>query len=253
MARRLEYVLSIAGFDPSGGAGVLADVKTFENHKVLGFGVVSALTYQHESLYIGTNWLSFEEIQKQLNPLFGKYKIDWVKIGLVQNFEVLGQLVDYLINQNSKVKIILDPILKATAAKESFNEQVDRGRLKEIIPKLFMITPNWHEIKLLLPDQEPIEASSILSSDCHVFLKGGHRVEKLGYDTLFVKGGQKSFSYKSKQTVKYQKHGSGCVLSSSILSNLAKGYTLHKSCLLAKRYIEDFLNSNSTLLGWHNR
>jgi hydroxymethylpyrimidine/phosphomethylpyrimidine kinase len=243
----------VAGFDPSGGAGVLADAKTFENQKVLGLGVVSAITYQHESLYIGTNWLSFGEIKKQLEPLFEKYKIDWVKIGLIENFDVLTELVDYLITQNSKVRIILDPILKATAAKESFNEQVDRDKFRQITPKLFMITPNWEEIKLLLSGQDPLEASSELSMDCHVFLKGGHRAEKLGYDTLFVKGGQKSFSYKSKQHIKYPKHGSGCVLSSAILANLAKGYPLHKSCLLAKRYIEDFLNSNSTLLGWHNR
>ncbi len=253
MARRLEYVLSVAGFDPSGGAGVLADAKTFENQKVMGLGVVSAVTYQHESLYVGTKWLPFEEIQRQLDPLFEKYKIDWVKVGLIQDFEVLTRLVDYLVFRNPKVKIILDPILKPTAAKESFSEQINCDKFRTIAPKLFMITPNWEEIKLLLPDQDPIEGASTLSADCHVFLKGGHRTEKLGYDTLFVKRGQKSFSYKSKQHVKYPKHGSGCVLSSAILSNLAKGYTLHKSCLLAKRYIEDFLNSNSTLLGWHNR
>lgn len=253
MARKRVYVLTVAGFDPSGGAGVLADVKTFENHQVVGLSAVTALTYQHESLYLGTNWVDMGEIKRQLDPLFDIYSIGWAKIGIVQNLEALHEIVDYLLLRNPQIKIILDPILKASASDDQFHSGFDSQRFEELLRKLYMVTPNWEEIGTLSKGVEPFEAAKQLAVHCHVFLKGGHRADKPGYDTLWIKTAQKYFSYKPKRQVKYAKHGSGCVLSSAILANLANGYPLHKSCLKAKRYIEDFLNSNPSLLGWHKR
>lgn len=232
---------------------MLADVKTFENHQVVGLSVVTALTYQHESLYVGTRWVDMDEVKRQLDPLLDFYKIDWAKIGLVQDLESLHQIVDYLLLKNPDMKIVLDPILKASAADEKFHEEFDSKRFEDLLRKLYLITPNWEEIGILSKGTEPMEAAGKFAVHCHVFLKGGHREEKPGYDTLYVRAAKKLFDYKPKRLAKYPKHGSGCVVSAAILANLANGYPLHKSCLKAKRYIEDFLNSNPTMLGWHKR
>jgi len=89
-------VLSIAGFDPSGGAGVLADCKTMEANKVTCLGIVSALTYQHESKFSGLSWTPLESIKLQLEILSEQYKYEYVKIGLIENFEIMHALLDDL-------------------------------------------------------------------------------------------------------------------------------------------------------------
>jgi hydroxymethylpyrimidine/phosphomethylpyrimidine kinase len=247
-------VLSIAGFDPSAGAGVLADVKTFEQNKVMGLAVTTAITYQNEDSYLGTQWLGNEEVQKQCEPLFAQYKIDFVKIGLVKDIDTLTILVDYLLAKNPKIKIILDPILKATAAEDAFQAQVDTEKFKALLPKLFMITPNWDEIQVLNPGISPMQAAEQIAQSCHVYLKGGHRTDgKVGYDTLFIFGQNKQFSFKPKIDAIYPKHGTGCVVSAALLANLAKGFPLIKTCLRTKTYIENVLSSNPTKLGWHHR
>jgi hydroxymethylpyrimidine/phosphomethylpyrimidine kinase len=253
LAKTRPYVPSIAGFDPSGGAGVLADIKTFEQHKVVGLAVNTALTFQNENAYLGTQWLSFEHIVAQLNPLFDLYRIDFVKIGLIENLETLNNIVDYLISKNVQIKIVLDPIIKATASDKPFHDEISVALFEKIASKLFMITPNWEEMKQLYPNAEPTEASLALTKYCSVYVKGGHRTDKKGYDVLFDKKSGKSYSFKPKLKLVYPKHGSGCVLSSALVANMAKGFPIIKTCLRAKEYTEGFLESNPTLLGWHRR
>lgn len=247
-------MLTIAGFDPSGGAGVLADIKTFEQNKLMGLAVTTAITFQNEDIYLSEQWLDFENIKRQLDPLFDKYSIDFVKIGLIQDINTLNLIVDYLLLKNTKIKIVLDPILKATGSVEHFHKNIKMSLFQDICAKLFMITPNWEELQKLFADKTPLDSAKFLSNFCHVYLKGGHRIDKKGYDTLYIKGVDKKCSFRPKlNEVLYPKHGSGCVLSSAIVSNLANGFSLHKSCLRAKEYTEYVLKSNITKLGWHKR
>ena len=99
-------------------------------------------------------------------------------------------------------------------------------------------------------EKDEKKASQDLSKFCNVFLKGGHNENDLGRDFLFTTEG-KEFSFRAKQKVEVGKHGSGCVLSSAIITNLARGYKLHRACLRAKQYTAEFLNSNKNLLGYH--
>ena len=106
MTKPRPYVLSIAGFDPSGGAGILADIKTFENNGVYGFGVCSALTYQNDKEFIHVDWIDPDKIKQQILVLFKKFRIDFIKIGLIENFSVLLQLVKWIRSKNPEVIII---------------------------------------------------------------------------------------------------------------------------------------------------
>src|SRR5579872_773482 len=92
MPKERPCVLSIAGFDPSGGAGVLADIKTFEQHKVLGMGVVTGLTFQNESEFDGVKWIPTDDIIRQIEILTRKYKFKFIKIGMLESLENLELL-----------------------------------------------------------------------------------------------------------------------------------------------------------------
>lgn len=242
------YVLSIAGFDPSSGAGVLADIKTMEQCGVYGLGVSTATTFQNESEFDGVSWLSFEEVQKQLKPLLRKYDIKVVKIGLIQNLEILEQLISLLTTHYSQLKIVWDPILSASAGFE-FHSAIDKNRLSQVLGFIYLITPNQQEFEKLgfsMDTELPIKTN--------VLLKGGHAEV---HDDILLKIDGKKKNIERHLIIGvtkklYSKHGSGCVLSSAIASYLASGNDLVQSCELGKRYVEHLLGSNEGLLGYHS-
>ncbi|MHA6249679.1 bifunctional hydroxymethylpyrimidine kinase/phosphomethylpyrimidine kinase [Pontibacter sp. CAU 1760] len=249
MPKPRPYTLSIAGFDPSGGAGITADSKTFEALKVQGLSVCTAITYQHEAAFAGLDWLGMAQLEKQLTLLLGKYKVPFAKIGLVESVEVLAQLLNLLHRLSPETKLVWDPILKASAG-FTFHRGIQAAQLQELCQRLYLITPNWNEMQQLMPDLSPPEAASALSRHCHVLLKGGHNTARPGYDYLYSEGESKAF--RPKHAVPQGKHGSGCVLSAALTALLAQGYPLHKACRRAKDYTTRFLNSNATLLGYHH-
>jgi len=239
-------ILTIAGFDPSGGAGLLADIKTFESHRCLGFAVQTANTIQTENRFIAVNWIPDELILKQLDELLKQYQFKIVKIGLIPNLLFLQQALKRLVKSNPMVRIIWDPVLSVSAG---FDFKHDLSNLEEILSRVDIITPNWNEITRMTNESEPLLAAKQLSHFCKIFLKGGHNSENLGKDFLVEK--QEVRTFKPKPDAYYEKHGSGCVLSAAIASNILRGYPLQKSILKSKRYIEKVLKSNTTLLGYH--
>ncbi|MFA4869058.1 MAG: hydroxymethylpyrimidine/phosphomethylpyrimidine kinase [Pedobacter sp.] len=244
------YVMSIAGFDPSAGAGLLADVKCFEQQKVYGFGICTALTVQTDIDFLKNNWLDTAQIIEQIAPLLSRFKIAAVKIGLIKNISVLIDVIDHLKKEQSEIKIVMDPVMKASAG-YTFHDW-DNG-LKQLLPvlkKIDLITPNYHEMLHLGGKNEVFTAAKIWSSYCPVLLKGGHNTKNIGTDYLYVD----DHVHELKPDIKtiHQKHGSGCVLSAAITAMIAKGNGLLEACTLAKVNTEHFLNSNESLLGYHN-
>lgn len=241
-------VISIAGFDPSGGAGVLADVKTFEQHNCLGMAVVSALTVQTENQFISVEWLSAEKIVEQLKPLLEYYDCPVVKIGIIENIDTLTQVVNFLCTQNNNIKIVWDTVLAASSG-FSLIDHVNAKELKELLMHLYLITPNTNEALRLTGMGDESDAAKFLSNYCYVLLKGGHSILQKGVDKLFYE--DQLIEFKPSSDLFYEKHGSGCILSSAIASNLALGHDLETACLQGKQYIEKVLNSNSKLLAYH--
>lgn len=254
-------VLSIAGFDPSGGAGLLADIKTFEQLKVLGMGVVTGLTFQNDSEFDGVRWIPTGEIIRQINVLTRKYKFSCIKIGMIESLECLEKIISSSLSSTFNYQLIWDPILKASAGFE-IHKDFEKEKLSEVLKKIYLITPNTDEIKILTGENDEIKGAKMLSKYCNVFLKGGHakpgvgsrksevNSQTLGKDYLFTTEG-KIFSFRPKEISKSGKHGSGCVLSSAITANLANGLPLHRSCLKGKEYVTRFFSSNKSLLGYH--
>ncbi|SIT11649.1 hydroxymethylpyrimidine/phosphomethylpyrimidine kinase [Chryseobacterium gambrini] len=238
--------MSIAGFDTSGGAGVLADIKTFEQLKVQGLAVCTAMTLQTESEFYTLQWQPIDEILSAINVLMKKYKVEAVKIGVVKNAEFLDQITKKIKSINPEVKIVWDPVLKSTS-EFSFFDLNTISNVKNVLQKIDLVTPNYNEYNVLKEHLfEPSE------NGCSVLIKGGHREDKIGTDILWENGKEISIKSNNTTSVFYPKHGSGCVLSSSIASHLAKGENLQNACRKGKQYIEKFLTSNQMLLGFHS-
>lgn len=232
------YVLSIAGFDPSAGAGVLSDVKTFEAHECYGLAVNTAHTFQNADEFISLQWVAFDSIIAQLEPVI-LLPIKAVKIGLIQSFEVLVLLLDYLKKTWPEAIIIWDPILKASAGFEFHTVQ---SLSEDLLQKIDLITPNADEY-----DQLHLQE---MHENIAILLKGGHRTSKLGTDTLYIDG--KSIDVVGEVFEnKKDKHGTGCVLSSAIAAQCAKGLAMEEAVRLSKTYVENFILSNNGRLGWH--
>jgi hydroxymethylpyrimidine/phosphomethylpyrimidine kinase len=231
------YVLSIAGLDPSGGAGILADVKTFESAKVQGFGVATSLTYQNESAFIGLHWVNLERIIAQIDPLIDLYPISVIKIGLIENPQVLKGVIAHVRQRISDVTIIWDPILKASAGFDFHKNGLDS--FFDLLKDIDVITPNWKELQR--GNTSPLDIAIQLSHYCAVVLKGGHSDEERANDYLVVNGQLQSFSFPRLENV--SKHGTGCMFSSSIAAHLALKDSLHESVLAAKTFVFERLQS----------
>jgi hydroxymethylpyrimidine/phosphomethylpyrimidine kinase len=249
MSKARPVVISVAGFDPSGGAGLAADLKTFEAHKVLGMGVATSFTIQNEEQFEEIKWLETDFILRQISVLKKRHPVEFVKIGLVKNIEMLENIVDYLCTETTSVKIIWDPVIRSSSGFDIIEEpeKLNEGK---ILKKLFLITPNVNEAKMISGNEDEMSGAEQISEHCNVFLKGGHSNKKPGRDYLFT--GKKQYSFRAKKWAEYPKHGSGCVLSSSIAAHVAKGFKLHEACLKGKSYTETFLHSNKEKLGYHN-
>jgi hydroxymethylpyrimidine/phosphomethylpyrimidine kinase len=250
MSNNRPFVLSIAGFDPSGGAGVLADVKTFEQHQVYGLAIITGNTIQTENEFIKMEWIAIDFVLESITTLFKKYEIKAVKIGIVPSLDYLEQIVFQIKKLSQKTKIIWDTVLKSSTTFD-FLQIENQTKLEEILKKIDLITPNYNEIAQLSTKGINIETKALLlSKHCDVLLKGGHNTDEKGVDYLFIKN---EFIKLAPTTISSkEKHGSGCVLSSAITTNLALGFNTNTSCQKAKVYIEKFLHSNNTLLGYHH-
>lgn len=240
--------LSIAGFDPSAGAGILADIKTFESAGVYGLGVCSSITYQNDLSFERVDWLSKEQIAEQFDILAKRFKIRYVKIGLVENLDTLLFIISHLKTYNRTIKIVWDPILKSSTGFE-FHVMFEEKHMKDIYKQLALITPNREEIRKLVSHLSEAEGARHISRTCPVLLKGGHAAGDKSTDILYEK--KEEHYYYADRIPNGTKHGSGCVLSAAITAELAKGEVLHVACEKAKLYMNSYLASSETLLGFH--
>ncbi|GIV30355.1 MAG: hydroxymethylpyrimidine/phosphomethylpyrimidine kinase [Vicingaceae bacterium] len=241
-------VLSIAGFDPSAGAGIAADIKTFESLKTKGLAVATCITYQHEDQFFGFEPLDNKIIFNQLTPLLQRYQPAWVKIGMTASFEQLNAIVSFLKKHNENINIIWDPVFRPTFGSDVWPEiKLDLNRLKQF----YLITPNLEEVKLL-SGENGIDGAKLLSQHTRVLLKGGHAEgENKGRDFLVVDGGGKVYPFKPKKIRGYEKHGTGCVLSSAITAHLARKFPLIKAVLRSRDYLARFMDTTIDRWGYH--
>ena len=240
----MNKVLTIAGSDSSGGAGIQADIKTMMAHGIYGMSVITALTAQNT---VGVNSVMpvpADFVRRQLEAVFDDIFPDAVKIGMLPDVEIMEAVEDVLINYKA-VNVVLDPVF-ASSSGTAFSSEKTFEFLKERLFSLCtLVTPNIPEAEILTDMQirdksDTIRAAEIISNSysCSVLIKGGHiRYNRdKSEDLLFMADGEKIWS-ESSRIDNPNTHGTGCTLSSSIACNLAKGFSLPDSVCRAKAYL----------------
>jgi len=228
---------TIAGFDPSGGAGILADIKAFEYCNVYGQAVCTALTVQNEDSFEKPNWLPWESIKSQLQILSKVRDFSYIKVGLVENPRTLERIFKWLRKKYPKAFILWDPILKASSGFE-FHKQ-NAVSWQKLFTYASLITPN-------LPEAEFLGISKG-SSKTAVLVKGGH--SKKNKDLLFLPNSPVPIKFPFKRIKGVERHGSGCTLSALILANFAKYNDLEKAVRKAKKSMQKFFENGNGKLG----
>ena len=246
MKNNRPYCLTIAGFDPTAGAGVLADIKTFESFGVYGMGIITSNTFQTDNEFVNVKWMDVNDILNQMELLMKKYDFKALKIGLIKDFDTLLQVIQLAKELSPDIHIVWDPILKSSSGFNFHSEQ--SLQLCYLVDYCSLITPNWNEFETMW-NVDPTKLSTVETTSS-ILLKGGHRKEKNGCDVLYSAG--QSIEIAGNSFHGKSKHGTGCVLSAAIAANLAKGANLLDSCTIAKSYVEKFILSNDSNLGYHD-
>ncbi|MBS1604851.1 MAG: hydroxymethylpyrimidine/phosphomethylpyrimidine kinase [Bacteroidetes bacterium] len=256
-------VLVVAGYDQSAGAGVLSDVKTLEAHGVYGYAVCTGFTFQNERTISRVQWFPDAEVFEQIDLCFASRGFDWVKMGITESMASVARIIGHLRQHNPEIRLVLDPVIKASSG-HVFWDGV--AGWEAIARQCYLVTPNWEEIGWLYPGEDEMERCRQLTKGMgtSIYLKGGHHPELPGRDYLWTRGELLILDPGELVTggdmvtgqgpgmgggPVYPKHGSGCVLSSSLTANLALGYSLPEAAFSSKKYINQFLTSNKSLLG----
>jgi hydroxymethylpyrimidine/phosphomethylpyrimidine kinase len=243
-------VLIIAGLDPSGGAGLLADVKTCMACNAHAFGIVSANTVQHDGNFESLQWTDVKLMEDQIKLLSERYSWQTVKIGLVENDFVLKRLVALLVAINPSVQIIWDPVIRASAG-FAFHRWTVQS-LKHLLPRFFLVTPNRDELCAMTGRKEFEEAVKAFGNECNLLVKSAKVNRETVTDYLYQVGATNPLRF--SQTILpgiNGKHGSGCVLSSAAAAGLASGVPLSDAVEHAIALTRQFLLTSQTRTGLH--
>ena len=247
-------VLTIAGSDTSGGAGIQADLKTFQFFNVWGCSVITSLTAQNTLGVKEAIPVSSDFVFKQIEAVATDIQIDSVKIGMLYS----GEIVKVVVNSIDRFKlknIVLDTVLYSKNNKALLSKEGVEILKNELIPKSTVITPNIPEAEILtgikiknLDDIKKVAKSLKDLGAEYIVIKGGHRVfDNLVVDTVYD---GKEFIFLKYPYIKLSKQpkGTGCTFSSAIAVGLAKGYSPLKSIYRAKAYINMAI-TNSLKIG----
>jgi hydroxymethylpyrimidine/phosphomethylpyrimidine kinase len=235
----MKKVLTIAGSDSCGGAGIQADLKTMSALGVYGMSVICAVTAQNTQEVTAVQEISTDIVEAQMRAIFDDIKVDAVKIGMVSNSEIISTIKNVLLEYKIK-NIVLDPVMISKSGyyllkPEAINE------LKNLISISDIVTPNIPEAEELtgmkISSEKDMKEAALKITNYgvkNVLVKGGHRCNN-STDVLYFNN--EFFYIEGTRIESNNTHGTGCTLSSAIASFLAKGCSIHEAVKLSKEYI----------------
>lgn len=236
----MKKVLTIAGSDCSGGAGVQADLKTFSAHGVFGMSVIVSVVAENTSRVIAIQDITPDMIEKQIDAIFEDIQVDAVKIGMLSSPECIKAVAAKL-REYKPHNIVVDPVMYAKNGCPLMEPTSVDTLIKGIIPLADVLTPNIPEAEIIAGMQistvnnMEVAAQRIHAMGCKaVVVKGGHAVVN-ALDVLY--DGSKIYHFDSARIDTKNTHGTGCTFSSAVTSQLAKGASIEKAVELAKVYV----------------
>lgn len=249
---KLQTVLSIAGSDSSGGAGIQADLKTMIANGVYGMSAITSLTAQNTTGVSAIMDVTPDFLEQELDSIFTDIYPDAVKIGMVSDASLIMVIYEKLSQYQAK-NIVLDPVMVATSGARLLKEEAVSCLTDKLIPLADVLTPNIPEAEILSDltirsEEDMVRAAQAIGQKyhCNVLLKGGHKINDAN-DYLYNHDTHDGLWYYGLRIANPNTHGTGCTLSSAIASNLAKGLSLEDAVKNAKDYLSGTLISGLDL------
>lgn len=246
----MKKVLTIAGSDCSGGAGIQADIKTIMAHGLYAMSAITALTAQNTTGVYGVLEADPPFVALELDCIFDDIPPDAVKIGMVSSVGIIEVIADKL-KEHTAQNIVVDPVMVATSGSSLLSADAADTLIKRLFPLATLITPNILEAESLCgfnvntkADMERAAHKLCEMTGGGVLIKGGH-LEDSADDLLLYEGGP--IWFESERMQNDNTHGTGCTLSSAIACSLAMGYSLPQSVKNAKDYVTGALKAGLDL------
>lgn len=236
----MKHVLTIAGSDTCGGAGIQADLKTFSAQGTYGMSVITAVTVQNTQGVFGCQDIEPEIIRGQIDAIFTDITVSAVKIGMVSKIETINAIADKL-EEYQAVNVVVDPVMISKSGFDLMQPEAKETLIRRLIPLAYIVTPNLPEAEVItgmkIDDLQSMEAAARAIHAMgakNVLLKGGHLA---GDATDLLFDGTHVIKLESERIATKNTHGTGCTLSSAIAANLAQGKDVVEAVRIAKAYI----------------
>ncbi|MEJ7615643.1 MAG: bifunctional hydroxymethylpyrimidine kinase/phosphomethylpyrimidine kinase [Pyrinomonadaceae bacterium] len=237
--------LTIAGFDPSGGAGVIADIKTFTAFGCFATAAVTSLTYQNTTGVFGAAHQTAEAVRAQVMPVVEDFPVACAKTGMLPTGEVIKE-VARLFKQEALPAPIVDPVVRSTSGYDLIDDEALTALVRELMPLAALVTPNIFEAEritgLKIADLEGMERAARRLRELGaraVLIKGGHHVPAGGDAVDILDEGGQVTHHSGPRIETTATHGTGCTLAAAIAACLAQGRTLAQSVAVAKRFVAE--------------
>jgi hydroxymethylpyrimidine/phosphomethylpyrimidine kinase len=245
--KRQPVVMTIAGLDPSAGAGVLADIKTISAFGCYGVAAITSLTFQNTQGVFGAHHQGGDVVRKQIEPLFDDFDIAAIKTGMLPGAEIIEE-VAAIISSGAVPHVVVDPVIRSTSGHDLINEKALGALIRNLFPLASLVTPNAQEAERI---------TGIPVSDSSSMRRAAEAIFALGPRAVLVKGGDldtetatdllvdaDGFVANSTRRVPSKNtHGTGCTLAAAIACLLARGLSLRESIPVAKRYINEAISA----------
>jgi hydroxymethylpyrimidine/phosphomethylpyrimidine kinase len=234
--------LTIAGFDPSGGAGIQADLKTFLAFNVYGASVVTSVAIENTTEVRGIFDIPAKTIEEQIDVILDDIVIGAAKTGMLSSREII-ESVAKKVRERGIEKLVVDPVMVAKTGGRLLREDAEKALIKSIVPLAYIITPNVPEAEVVsgvkVTDGQSAKEAAIRICDMgaeNVVIKGGHMQSEKSTDLFF--DGKNFFAIEGKRVETKNTHGTGCTFSAAIAASLAKGKSAYESIRIAKSYVQ---------------
>jgi hydroxymethylpyrimidine/phosphomethylpyrimidine kinase len=232
--------LTIAGFDPSGGAGVIADIKTFIAFKCFPTSAITSLTFQNTMGVFGAAHQTAETVRAQIIPIVEDFDIACIKTGMLPSREIIEEIAR-LIEDRELPAPVVDTVVRSTSGYDLIDDEALKALVSKLLPLAAIVTPNIPEaeritgLKIVNEDDMYQASDLILKMGARaVLVKGGH-LEGDAIDILNIGGEVTIFREKRIDTT--STHGTGCTLAAAIAASLGSGLDLKESVRRAKEYV----------------
>ncbi|MFD1174645.1 bifunctional hydroxymethylpyrimidine kinase/phosphomethylpyrimidine kinase [Oceanobacillus picturae] len=242
--KHIPCALTIAGTDPSGGAGIQADLKTFQELQTYGMSVVTSVVAQNTTGVQDVHHLPVEFIEQQLESVLSDMPVHALKTGMIANEPMMEVIARYITKSKKEVAYVMDPVMVATSGDPLIVEEARHFLKKELLPLTTIVTPNLPETEFITGRQiesteDMKEAAAYIVDELGAgaaLIKGGHLQGKA---VDFLYDGHHIYTFSEERINTKNTHGTGCTYSAAITANLSKGFSLYEAVLHAKKFVTE--------------